>query len=89
MHHVQPGEFLKPGADCENARLDHALVALHGRCRRIGIIDCKFIGAGAQAGRRIKVLDHLKIIDVDVDRMLVVVVVDEPPLLDRVEPCLN
>src|SRR5215813_11509544 len=29
-----------------------------------------------------KVLDHLKIIDVNMDRMLVVVVVDEPPLLD-------
>ena len=32
---------------------------------------------------------HLKVIDVDVDGMLVVVVVDEPPLLDRVEPRLD
>src|SRR5205823_6619597 len=45
--------------------------------------------AGPQTRRGIKVLDHLEIIDVDVDRMLVVVVIDEPPLLDRVEPALN
>ena len=62
---------------------------MHGRCRRIGIVDGKLVGAGPQTGRGIEVLDHLEIIDVDVDRMLVVVVVDEPPLLDRVEPGLD
>ena len=89
MHHVEPGEFLEPGADREDAGLDHGLVDLHGRCRRIGIVDGKLVGAGPQTGRGIEVLDHLEIIDVDVDRMLVVVVVDEPPLLDRVEPGLD
>src|SRR5262245_55645770 len=72
----------EPGADRENAGLDHALVTMHGRRRRIGIVDRILVGAGSQTGRGIKVLDHLKIIDVNMDRMLVVVVVDEPPLLD-------
>ena len=89
MHHVKPGVFVEPGADRKDAGLDHALVTMHGRCRRIGIVDRKLVGAGAQTRRRIEVLDHLKVIDVDVDRMLVVVVVDEPPLLDRVEPRLD
>ena len=89
MHHVESDEFVEPGADREDAGLDHGLVDLHGRRRRIGIVDGKFVGAGSQTRRGIEVLDHLKIIDVDVDRMLVVVVVDEPPLLDRVEPCLH
>ena len=89
MHHVEPGEFVEPGADREDAGLDHALVAMHGRCRRIGIVDRKLVGAGPQTRRGIEVLDHLEVIDVDVDRMLVVVVVDEPPLLDRVEPGLD
>src|SRR5215468_2956331 len=89
MHHVKPGVFVEPGADRKDAGLDHALVTVHGRCRRVGIVDGKLVGAGAQTRRRIEVLDHLKVIDVDMDRMLVVVVVDEPPLLDRVEPRLD
>jgi len=36
---------------------------VHGRCRRVGIIDGKLVGAGAQTRRRIEVLDHLKVID--------------------------
>jgi len=89
MHHVQPGELLEPGADREDAGLDHGLIAMHGRGRRIGIIDGKLVGAGPQTRRGIKVLDHLEIIDVHVDGMLVVVVIDEPPLLDRVESGLD
>src|SRR5262245_27936596 len=89
MHHVKPGVFVEPGADRKDAGLDHALVTVHGRCRRIGIVDRELVGTGAQTRRRIEVLDHLKVIDVDMDRMLVVVVVDEPPLLDRVEPRLD
>src|SRR5262249_43517572 len=77
MHHVKPGVFVEPGADRKDAGLDHALVTVHGRCRRVGIVDRKLVGAGAQSGRRIKVLDHLKVIDVDMDGMLVVVVVDD------------
>src|SRR5262245_61044047 len=89
MHHVKPGVFVEPGADRKDAGLDHALVTVHRRCRRIGIVDRKLVGAGATTRRRIKVLDHLKVIDVDMDWMLVVVVVDEPPLLDGVEPRLD
>src|SRR5262249_24600522 len=89
MRHVKPGVFVEPGADHKDAGLDHALVTMHGRRRRIGIVDGKLVGAGAQTRRGIEVLDHLEIINVDVDRMLVVVVVDESPLLDRVEPGLN
>src|SRR5262249_3275183 len=82
MHHVKAGVFIEPGTDRKDAGLDHALVTVHGRCRRIGIVDRKLVGAGPQTRRGIKVLDHLKVIDVDVDGMLVVVVIDEPPLLD-------
>src|SRR5262249_17459062 len=89
MHHVKPGVFVEPGADRKDAGLDHALVDVHGRCRRIGIVDRELVGAGPQPRRRIEVLDHLKVIDVDMDRMLVVIVVDEPPLLDRVKPRLD
>ena len=43
----------------------------------------------SQAGRRIVILRDLKVVDVNVDRMLVVVVVDELPFFDRAEPRLD
>ena len=47
------------------------------------------LGPVAQPGRRIEIVGDLEVVDVNVDRMLVVVVVDEPPLLDRAEPRLD
>jgi hypothetical protein len=44
--------------------------------------DPKTFVTSAQTCRGIEILDHLKIIDVDMNRMLVVVIVDEPPFLD-------
>src|SRR5262249_25206709 len=82
MHHVKPGVFVEPGADRKDGGLDAAVVTVHGRGRRVGIVDRKLGGAGAQSRRRIEVLDRLKGIAVDLDGMLVVVVVDEPPLRD-------
>ena len=66
-----------------------ALFGPHGRRRRVGVVDRELVGAGLEAGRRVEVFDHLEVVDVNVDRMLVVVVVDEPPLLDRIEPGLD
>ena len=37
----------------------------------------------------IVIFGHLEVVDVNVDRMLVVVVIDEPPFLHRIEPRLD
>ena len=58
----------------ENAGLDDALLGAHGRHRRIGVVDAEHVRAGAQPGGRVVVFDHLEVVDVDVDRVLVVVV---------------
>ena len=60
---------------------DHALVGIHLRRRCICIIDGKLVRAGSQTGHGIEVIHHLEIVDVNVDRMLVVIVVDELPFL--------
>ncbi len=89
MHHEKTDVVVEPRADRKNAGLDDALVDLHGRGRCVGIVDAELVRAGAQSGRRIVVFGHLEIVDVDVDGMLVIVVIDEPPLFDRIEPRLD
>ena len=62
---------------------------MHGRCWCVGIVDAKPVRSGAQSGRRIVVFGHLEIVDMDVDGMFVIVVIDELPLFDRIEPRLD
>ena len=89
MHHEQTNVVVEPGTDCKNAGLDDAFVDLHGRCWCVGIVDAKPVRSGAQSGRRIVVFGHLEIVDMDVDGMLVIVVIDELPLFDRIKPRLD
>jgi hypothetical protein len=61
----KPAVHVEPRADREDSGFDHALVAMHRRRWRIGIVDGKFVGASPQTSGGVIVLDHLKIVDVD------------------------
>ena len=63
--------------------------ATKGRRRHVGVVDAPHLGPGLETPGRIEIMHHLEVVDVDVDRVLVVVVVEEFPLLDRAEPRLD
>ncbi len=89
MHDEQTGEIVEAHAQRQRAGLDDALPQSQGRHRHVGIVDVPLFGPRLDAGARIECMRDLEIVDVDVHRMLVVIVVDERPLFDRTEPRLE
>ena len=84
-HNEDAGVVVEPGPDCEDAGLDHALVDLHGGRRCVGVVDAPLVRWRPQPHGRIVIFGHLEVVDVNMDGMLVVVVIDEPPFLHRIE----
>src|SRR5919205_327276 len=48
MHHEEPRVIVEPGADREDAGLDHALVDPHGRGGDVGVVHTPSVRAGPQ-----------------------------------------
>ena len=89
MLHIKAGVVVEPGPERQQARLDHAFVGAQARRRHVGVVAGPLVRPGLEAGRRVEIVGDLEVVDVDVDRVLVIVVVDVGPLLDRAEPRLD
>ena len=89
MHDEEPGEIVELHAQAERAGLDDGFLGSHGRRRHVGVVDAPHFRPGLETPGRIEIVHHLEVVDVNVDRMLVIVVVDELPFLHRAEPCLE
>ena len=84
-----PVKSSKLHAQRQRAGLDDGFLRAQGRRRHVGVVDVPHFRPGLETRGRIEIMRDLEVVDVDVDRMLVVVVVDELPLFDRAEPRLE
>jgi hypothetical protein len=89
VHHEQPGEIVELHAEAERAGLDDGFLRSHDRRRHVGIVDSPHFRPGLKTPGRIEIVCHLEVVDVDVDRMLVIVVVEKRPFLHRAKPWLE
>ncbi len=89
MHHEEADVIVELHTHRQRAGLDHGLLGAHGRRRHVGVVVAPHVRTGLESGGRIEIMGDLEVVDVNVDRMLVVVLVDELPLFDRAEPRLD
>jgi hypothetical protein len=86
---VGAGELRKLATQRELAWLDDGFAGTQERRGHVRVVLEPLLNTGCGPPRRIDDLHDLEVVDVDVDRMLVVVVVDERPLLDGTEARLQ
>ena len=89
MQHVQAQVVDEVRAHRQRTGLNDRLLRSHQRRGNVGVVLAEHLRSQFRSGRWIVVLGHLEVVDVDVNRMRVVIVVDEVPLFDRPEPRLN
>ena len=89
MQHEEASIVREPGTHRQHARLDSIFVRVHERGRYVGVVLTPHIGSGSEAADGIKGLGDLEVIDVNVDRMLIVVLIDERPFFNRTKPRLD
>src|SRR4029078_11451104 len=89
VHDENTGEIVEAHPERQLAGLDHSFSRSQHRDRDVGVVETPHVRPRLKTGRRIEIMRDLKVVDVNVDRVLVFIVVDEAPPLDRAEPLLD
>src|SRR6266403_1833810 len=89
MHHEEAGIIIEPGAKRQSAGLDYGLIGLHRRSRHVDVVQAEVVRPRTQADSRIEILYYLEVVDVNMNRVLVIVMVNELPFLHRIQAWLD